>query len=261
MKKLKVKSEGQIDSSLWYIIVDGYKIFHGDKIKVRLLRGDADDPEETVEISDAMLCINKVDLEDRAYRAWICHDDSDWNGCTEANEKFEYEYGWVFDLDKDGNITSDDTEWILPLYKRNSVTINDIEYHEGCLVQATLGNPSSRKDVVVGRLNFINITPLQAEFGICQDIRTGSEKFTMPPISGVKHMYGFKHSWSVMAMKNKIATSDTKDIKLIYTADYLTFINGTTNDNPVPVTVDLDVDDDPMPEGWTPSEKDLIFLK
>lgn len=261
MKRLKVKSEAQIDKSLWYIVVDGYKIFHGDKIKVRLFRGDPDDPEETVEISDAMLCINKVNLEDRAFRAWICHDDGDWNGCTEANEKFEYEYGWVFDVDGAGIITSDDTEWILPLYERNYVTINDVEYHEGCLVQATLGNPSSPKDVVVGRVNIVNITPAHSEFVICQDIRTGSDKFVMPRISGVKNMYGFKHSWSVMVKNNKICTNDTKDIKLIYTADYLAFINGTTNDNPVPVTVDSDVDDDPMPEDWTPSEKDLIFLK
>jgi hypothetical protein len=261
MKKLQVKSEAQIDSSLWYVVVDGYKIFHGDKITARLLRGDADDPEETVEITDAILCINKVDLEDRAYQAWICHDDGDWNGCTEANEKFEYEYSWVFSVDKDGNITSDDTAWVLPLYKRNSVVINDVEYYEGCLVQATLGGPSSRKDVVVGRINFINITPSNTEFVICQDIRGGSDKFNIPVISGVKHMYGFKHSWSVMAKNNKISTNDTKDFKLIYTADYMAFISGASNDKPTPVTVDSDVDDDPMPEGWTPSEKDLIFLK
>lgn len=260
MKKLKVKSEAQIDSSLWYIIVDGYKIFHGDKIEVELRR-DGEDEEETVEILDATLCINNVDDEDRAYQAWICHDDGDWNGCTEANEKFEYEYGWVFTVDKDGNITSDDTEYVLPAHKRSSVTINDIEYHEGCLVQATLGNGSSKRHVVVGRINIVNITPINTEFVICQDIRAGSEKFTMPPISGVKHMYGFKHSWSVMAKNNKISTTDTKNLKLIYTADYMAFINGADNEKPVPVAADPDEDDDPMPEDWTPSEKDLIFLK
>jgi hypothetical protein len=261
MKRLKVKSEAQIDKSLWYIVVDGIKIFHGNKIKVKLFRGDEDDPDETVEITDAMLCINKVNLEDRAFRAWICHDDDDWNGCTEANEKFEYEYGWVFDVDEAGIITSDDTEWILPLYERNYVTINDVEYHEGCLVQATIGSPSSTKDVVVGRVNIVNITPAHSEFVICQDIRTGSDKFVMPRISGVKSMYGFKHSWSVMVKNNKICTNDTKDLKIIYTADYLSFINRTASDEPVPITVDSDVDDDPMPEDWTPSEKDLIFLK
>lgn len=261
MKKLKVKSEAQIDNSLWYIIIGDAKIFHGDKIAVELQR-DGEDGEETVEISDAKLCINKVDLEDRAFRAWICHDNSDWNGCTEANDKFEYQYSWVFNVDKFGNIDSDDTEWVVPVYRRNSITINDIEYHEGCLVQATIGSPSSSaKNVVVGRLNFVNTTPSHTELAICQDFRAGSEKFTMPPIPGVKHMYGFKHSWSVMAKNNKIATSDTKDLKLIYTADYMAFISGASNDKPIPVQTDPDVDDDPMPEGWTPSEKDLIFLK
>ena len=261
MKRLKVKSEAQIDKSLWYIVVDGIKIFHGDKIKVKLFRGDEDDPDETVEITDAMLCINKVNLEDRAFRAWICHDDDDWNGCTEANEKFEYEYGWVFDVDQAGIITSNDTEWILPLYERNYVTINDVEYHEGCLVQATIGSPSSTKDVIVGRINILEINPNITYFVICQDIRSGSESFSMPPISGVKHRYGFKHSWSVMAKNNKIGTSDTKDLKLVYTADYLAFISGAGNEKPAPVQTDPDVDDDPMPEDWTPSEKDLIFLR
>jgi hypothetical protein len=261
MKKLQVKSEAQVDSSLWYIIIGDAKIFHGDKITAQIQRG-SDDEEEMVEITDAKLCINKVDLEDRAFRAWICHDDSDWNGCTEANDKFEYEHSWVFDVDKDGNITSDDTEYVLPAHKRSSVIIGDVEYHEGCLVQATLGSGSSKRHVVVGRINILNITPTTTEFVICQDIRAGSEKFSMPPISGVKHMYGFKHSWSVIAKNNKtIGTTDTKDFKLVYTADYMAFISGASNDKPIPVTADSDVDDDPMPEDWTPSEKDLIFLR
>lgn len=260
MKKLKVKSEAQIDSSLWYIIVGDAKIFHGDKITAQLQR-NSDDEEEMVEITDAMLCINKVNLEDRAFRAWICHDDGDWDGCTEANEKFEYEYSWVFDVDKDGNITSTDTEYVLPAHRRSSVVINDVEYHEGCLVQATLGGRSSRRDVVVGRINILEINPNITYFVICQDIRSGSESFSMPPISGVKHRYGFKHSWSVMAKNNKIGTTDTKDIKLVYTADYMAFISGAGNEKPAPVQTDSDVDDDPMPEDWTPSEKDLIFLR
>jgi len=261
MKKLQVKSEAQIDSSLWYIIVGDAKIFHGDKITVQLQRDGGDDEGEWIEITDAKLCINKVDLEDRAFRAWICHDDSDWNGCTEANEKFEYEYSWVFTVDKDGNITSDDTEYVLPAHRRSSVVINDVEYDEGCLVQAIIGGGSSRRHVVAGRINFVNITATSTEFVICQDVRGGSDNFSMPPISDVKHMYGFKHSWSVIVKDNKIATNDTKDLKLIYTADYMAFISGASNDKPAPVAADPDVDDDPMPEDWTPSEKDLIFLR
>jgi hypothetical protein len=260
MKKLKVKSEAQIDSSLWYIIIGDAKIFHGDKITVQLQR-NSDDEEEMVEITDAKLCINEVDLEDRAFRAWICHDDSDWNGCSEANDKFGYEHSWVFNVDKFGNISSNDTEYVLPAHRRSSVVINDVEYHEGCLVQATLGGRSSRRDVVVGRINILEINPNITYFVICQDIRSGSESFSMPPISGVKHRYGFKHSWSVMAKNNKIGTSDTKDLKLVYTADYLAFISGAGNEKPAPVQTDPDVDDDPMPEDWTPSEKDLIFLR
>ena len=256
MKKLEVKSNAQIDKSLWYIIVDSQKIFHGDKILATIPSEDDDD--EALEITKARLCINKVDINDRGFRAWICQDVRE--GCNEAEDKFEYQYSWTFSVDENGNITSEDAHSVEAIPERDSVIINGVTYHEGSLIQADI-RKGGHWTTVVGRLNFINLTPASNEYVICQDIYPGSEKFTTPAIIDAKPRYGFKHSWSFHVKNGKITTADTRNIKLIYTTDYLAFVSGSPKDESYKLDINPDIDDDPMPEGWTPSEKDLIFLK
>ena len=164
------------------------------------------------------------------------------------------------EVDENGNITSEDAHSVEAIPERDSVIINGVTYHEGSLIQADI-RKGGHWTTVVGRLNFINLTPASNEYVICQDIYPGSEKFTTPAIIDAKPRYGFKHSWSFHVKNGKITTADTRNIKLIYTTDYLAFVSGSPKDESYKLDINPDIDDDPMPEGWTPSEKDLIFLK
>lgn len=102
MKKLKPKR---------YIIIGDTTYYHGDYITARIVGSDEDDSD--TEIEDARICINtKTEGQngDRHYTAWICQNERP--GCTDAEETFGFNYSWVFKVNNEGDIISDDTESI-----------------------------------------------------------------------------------------------------------------------------------------------------
>ncbi len=88
-------------------------------------------------------------------------------------------------------------------------------------------------------------------FWICQNAKDGCDD--------AEDKFGYEVSWSVNInpSTHKIESTDCKWIKLFKEDDKKT----DTKSSKSVVSVDPDVDDDPMPENWEPSEKDLIFFK
>ena len=97
-----------------YVIVGDTTYYHGDYVTALIERIDDEDEEQDgIELQDARICINKVDQHqkgERHFHFWICQDDRD--GCSEAEEKFEFRYSWSVKVNKDGDIISGDTTWI-----------------------------------------------------------------------------------------------------------------------------------------------------
>lgn len=103
MKKLKPRR---------YVIIGDTTYYHGDYVNACIVQNSDDDDEDSVEV-EGRICINKKDShqqEERHFHFWICQNERD--GCSDAEERFEYDYSWSVKVDKDGNITSPDTEWI-----------------------------------------------------------------------------------------------------------------------------------------------------
>lgn len=102
MKKLKPRR---------YVIIDDTRYYHGDYVYACI--GPHDDNDDDSVETEGRICINKKDKyqeNERHFQFWICQDER--NGCQNAEEKFEYQYSWSVQVDKDGNIKSTDTESI-----------------------------------------------------------------------------------------------------------------------------------------------------
>lgn len=96
-----------------YVIIGDTTYYHGDYVTALIEAIDDDDDHDTIEVQDARICINKKNAYNegpRHFQFWICQDDRD--GCKDAEEKFGFRYSWSVKVNKDGVITSGDTEWI-----------------------------------------------------------------------------------------------------------------------------------------------------
>lgn len=117
MKKLKPRR---------YIIIGDTTYYHGDYITARIVGSDEDDSD--TEIDDARICINtKTEGQngDRHYTAWICQNERP--GCTAAEETFGFNYSWVFKVNNEGDIISDDTESVLLDSRADPEPLEEIE--------------------------------------------------------------------------------------------------------------------------------------
>jgi len=102
MKKLKPRR---------YVIIGDTTYYHGDYITACI--GIDNEEESSSELEDARICINKkTDNQDgeRHFSFWICQNERE--GCSNADTTFEFKYSWVAKVNKDGDIISEDTEWV-----------------------------------------------------------------------------------------------------------------------------------------------------
>lgn len=132
--------------------------------------------------------------------------------------------------------------------------------HHGQEVIAKLGSDSDQK-TVRGKIciNYKKDSSYRCSydsnkrlvcFWVCSNEKDGC--------SDAHDKFEYEFSWvvNVDPTTHEISSEDCKWIKLVH------------EDKKVPVpapkptkTINPDVDDDPMPENWEPSEKDLIFFK
>lgn len=113
-----------------YVIIGDTTYYHGDYVTALIERVDEDEDEDSVEVQDGRICINKINsyqVGPRHFQFWICQDDRD--GCGDAEEKFEFRYSWSVRIDKHGKIISDDTIWI-SLYERAGYEDSVLEVEE-----------------------------------------------------------------------------------------------------------------------------------
>lgn len=149
------------------------------------------------------------------------------------------------------------------LKQRKHVIIHgEIIYH-GDYVSAYLGNPDNGEDgeyvddarVCINDDDVTEQNRKACRFWICQDIKEGC--------TSAQERFGYNYSWVVSLNKDgEIVSSDTSEFELRErcTPEDLELEEEDESTNAQEV-VDEDVDDDPMPEDWIPSEKDLLFLK
>lgn len=92
-------------------------------------------------------------------------------------------------------------------------------------------------------------------FWICQDERSGCDS--------AEETFGYDYSWSVQVDGDgNIKSTDTDWINLERRAEPETELVMEEKDVQVVEQEEQDIiDDDPMPEDWTPSEKDMQFLR
>jgi hypothetical protein len=92
-------------------------------------------------------------------------------------------------------------------------------------------------------------------FWICQDERSGCDN--------AEEKFGYDYSWSVQVDGDgNIKSTDTDWITLESRAEPETELVMEEKDIQVVEQEEQDIiDDDPMPEDWTPSEKDMQFLR
>ena len=92
-------------------------------------------------------------------------------------------------------------------------------------------------------------------FWICQDERSGCDN--------AEEKFGYDYSWSVQVDGDgNIKSTDTEWINLERRAEPETELVMEEKDVQVVEREEQDIiDDDPMPEDWTPSEKDMQFLR
>lgn len=117
MKKLKPRR---------YIIIGDTTYYHGDYITASI-KHDADD-DDFIEVRDARICINKKSHNqngERHFVAWICQNERP--GCTDAEETFGFNYSWVFNVNNEGDIISDDTESVLLDSRADPEPLEEIE--------------------------------------------------------------------------------------------------------------------------------------
>lgn len=237
-KKTKDKSE-------WYIVIGDNIIYHGDKIIATIEHTDENDEHCELVIEDARLCINSMDKDASGLRrAWICQNLK--NGCTEAEEKFGYKYSWVFSVNEDNQISSDDTLKVIPAKQANEVKINGEVFTEGEMVVVTIHKGGGKWGTTVARLNIMSSRKLC----LCQDFAAGCSEFRYPNTKE-KALYGYSYGWHVEIRDGKIISPDTQSIHKI-----------PAKSKPVEAAKKEYVDDDDMmPADWVPTEKDLEFLK
>lgn len=132
--------------------------------------------------------------------------------------------------------------------------------HHGQEVWAKIGNEHDLK-TIKGRIcinpddddsltKSYNSEGQVVNFWFCQNIKSGC--------SDASDKFGYEYSWviHVNPKTHKIDSDDCKWIKLITEEK-----KESVPSPKVKPSVNPDIDDDPMPEDWQPSEKDLIFFK
>ena len=145
------------------------------------------------------------------------------------------------------------------LEPRRYVIIGDTAYYHGDYVNASiLDNEDEENDFieVEGRICINKTDPDQQgerhfHFWICQDKRDGCHN--------ADEKFEFQYSWSVQVHADgSIKSTDTEWINLERRVNPELEVDDKKTPTPV---IKEDADDDPMPPDWTPSEKDLMFLK
>lgn len=94
-----------------YVIIGDTTYYHGDYITACI--GIDNEEESSSEIENARICINEKSEDQegqRHFHFWICQDERE--GCSNAHTTFEFQYSWTVRLNKDGDITSEDAEWV-----------------------------------------------------------------------------------------------------------------------------------------------------
>lgn len=148
------------------------------------------------------------------------------------------------------------------LKPRRCVIVGDTTYYHGDYVTALIermdeddeeqdGVEVQNARICINKINKYHDGARYFQFWICQDDRDGCDE--------AEEKFGFRYSWSVRVDQNgEITSGDTNWINL----------ESRCEPNDVETVVDVNPsietpskDDDPMPEDWTPSEKDLLFLK
>lgn len=151
------------------------------------------------------------------------------------------------------------------LKPRRYVIIGDTTYYHGDYVNACIMHDDGDNDEdsveVEGRI-CINKKEAHQEgerhfhFWICQDERSGCDN--------AEETFEYDYSWSVQVDRDgNIKSTDTEWITLESRAEpELEAELDEEKDVQVVEQEEEDlIDDDPMPEDWTPSEKDMQFLK
>lgn len=151
------------------------------------------------------------------------------------------------------------------LKQRKHVIIHGETIYHGDYVSATLGNPDNDDDleyvddarVCINDGDISGQTRKAYRFWICQNIKEGC--------TSAQDKFGYEYSWVVSLNKDgEISSSDTSEFDLrerCTPEDTETEEQSEESTGDSQEVVDEDIDDDPMPDDWVPSEKDLLFLK
>lgn len=92
-----------------------HKLYHGDDIYASIGHDEEDEEDDRTWVT-GKLCLNDNDktYQDGGHmRGWICQDKQ--LGCEEAEDRFGYQYSWIFSVSESGRIQSDDTFAVTPL--------------------------------------------------------------------------------------------------------------------------------------------------
>ena len=147
------------------------------------------------------------------------------------------------------------------LKPRRYVIVGDTTLYHGDYVNACIIIPDNDEDSVEleGRICINKKEAHQQKerhfhFWICQDERTGCDN--------AEETFGYDYSWSVQVDGDgNIKSSDTEWINLERRAEPETELDEEKDVQVVEQEEEDLIDDDPMPEDWTPSEKDMQFLR
>lgn len=154
------------------------------------------------------------------------------------------------------------------LKPRRYVIIGDTTYYHGDYVSACIGPGGGDDDnddtveVDNARICINSKYPTQQgerhfHFWICQNHKDGCQN--------AQEKFGFDYSWAVeVDSDGNIKTTDTEWITLECRAEPETELAVEEEKDVQVVEQDEEdqyIDDDPMPPDWTPSEKDLLFLR
>ena len=153
------------------------------------------------------------------------------------------------------------------LEPRRYVIVGDTTYYHGDYVTALIERSDEEDEeqdgieiqdarICINKKNAYNEGPRHFQFWICQDDRDGC--------CDAEEKFEFRYSWSVKVDENgEIISGDTQWISLYERAGYEDSVLEVEKED-VNIVDQHDKDDtydDPMPPDWTPSEKDLLFLK
>ena len=99
--------------SVPYVIIDGHKFFHGDPVTLRVTPNGSDEEYEEEPCNGRISVVKESEEheEDRIYRFHVCQNEHDGDM---IEDRLGYEYSWVVTVNEDGNITSTDTDYVIP---------------------------------------------------------------------------------------------------------------------------------------------------